>query len=241
MVRRKRTPPNASSYNRQGEKHGCRSWIEAGARPPAVRVAVRTLRTPAHVTKPGARAGQPVAVGLGGVSTLVGWVAGVAGQLQQIVLWPVWGYVAFVCSGLLVAWWHWRLPTRSFPVAARWLLLGIAGFCLAWGQTGWRAAVQARHALAADHEGADIRVEGRVASLPQIGDDSLRFELVVASAEMAGNPVRLPERLQLAWYRHGRGKVARPEIPPVHAGERWRLTVRLRSPHSASNPHGFDR
>lgn len=27
---------------------------------------------------------------------------------------------------------------------------------------------------------------------------------------------------------------------PVRAGERWRLTVRLRRPHGTANPHGFD-
>ncbi len=26
----------------------------------------------------------------------------------------------------------------------------------------------------------------------------------------------------------------------MHAGERWRLTVRLKAPHGARNPHGFD-
>ncbi|MBS0508547.1 MAG: DNA internalization-related competence protein ComEC/Rec2, partial [Proteobacteria bacterium] len=28
--------------------------------------------------------------------------------------------------------------------------------------------------------------------------------------------------------------------PTVHAGERWRLTVRLKTPHGGRNPHGFD-
>ena len=27
---------------------------------------------------------------------------------------------------------------------------------------------------------------------------------------------------------------------PVHPGERWRFTVRLRRPHGHVNPHGFD-
>ena len=26
----------------------------------------------------------------------------------------------------------------------------------------------------------------------------------------------------------------------VHAGERWRMTVRLKAPHGNLNPHGFD-
>jgi competence protein ComEC len=28
--------------------------------------------------------------------------------------------------------------------------------------------------------------------------------------------------------------------PPLHAGERWRFTVRLKIPYGTHNPHGFD-
>ena len=52
--------------------------------------------------------------------------------------------------------------------------------------------------------------------------------------------MRLPVRLQLTWY--SRTNPANDALAPrVRAGERWRLTVRLRSPHGTSNPHGFDR
>ena len=27
---------------------------------------------------------------------------------------------------------------------------------------------------------------------------------------------------------------------PLRAGERWQMTVRLKAPHGALNPHGFD-
>src|SRR5204862_8230194 len=45
---------------------------------------------------------------------------------------------------------------------------------------------------------------------------------------------RVPQRIGLAWW-------ARPgAAPDVHAGERWRFTVRLKRPHGTANPHGFD-
>ncbi len=40
----------------------------------------------------------------------------------------------------------------------------------------------------------------------------------------------VPRRLRLSWYGG----------PPVHAGEIWRLTVRLKSPRGFHNPGGFD-
>src|SRR5437762_1032254 len=47
----------------------------------------------------------------------------------------------------------------------------------------------------------------------------------------------------LAWYngwpRDGETG-AETAFPPIHAGERWALTVRLKRPHGTVNPHGFD-
>ena len=63
-------------------------------------------------------------------------------------------------------------------------------------------------------------------------------------------PPQVPPRISLGWYNANvgfggrtagpaRGEAARsPEL--LHAGERWRLTVRLKAPHGTLNPHGFD-
>ncbi|MBZ0093537.1 MAG: DNA internalization-related competence protein ComEC/Rec2, partial [Sulfuricellaceae bacterium] len=46
--------------------------------------------------------------------------------------------------------------------------------------------------------------------------------------------------IRLGWYA-GRGRHAANQEPPdLHAGERWRLSVRLKRPHGNFNPHGFD-
>jgi len=90
----------------------------------------------------------------------LGWVLGVALQLQQETLWPLMGYAGALALGaalLLVAW---RLPRwRGWPL---WLA---AGLLVGAGLTGSRAALYAAHALPAAIEGRDITVAGRIASL----------------------------------------------------------------------------
>src|SRR3990172_1769987 len=81
---------------------------------------------------------------------------------------------------------------------------------------------------------------GFCASLPAAGERSLRFEF---EPESVGEPAdaRLPQKILLSWYRspyyEDRAAVA---SEPVHPGERWRFSVRLRRPHGNFNPHGFD-
>ena len=49
----------------------------------------------------------------------------------------------------------------------------------------------------------------------------------------------MPSRVSLAWYG-GFAPGAVADVPVLHAGERWRLAVRLKRPHGTVNPHGFD-
>ena len=164
-----------------------------------------------------------------------GWVAGVALQLQQSQLWAgpfyagMTGLSLLMLAGALGA--RQRLGRWALPL----LLLASAG--AAFGLTGWRAAHYATQALDPALQGQDIRVTGHVSGLPQHGADGLRFVFEVASATRAGQTQRLPPRLQLGWYL--RGSADAGSLP--RAGERWALTVRLRSPHGNFNPHGFDR
>lgn len=95
----------------------------------------------------------------------------------------------------------------------------------------------ADQALPSALESIDMEVTGRVSSLPQRSADGVRFEFAVDSAVADGQALRVPSLLQLGRYSRaplGTGPVWR-------AGDRWRLTVRLRRPHGNSNPHGFDR
>ncbi|RRD57416.1 DNA internalization-related competence protein ComEC/Rec2 [Comamonadaceae bacterium OH2545_COT-014] len=149
---------------------------------------------------------------------------------------PGWHVSALGVAALGLAWRAWAGPRLGRGAGA--LLLALAGLGAGWGVTGLRA-----HALLADRlnpalEGRDLRVTGRIAAMPQRGALGPRFHLAVESATGPdGQPVALPPRLQLAW--HGRDAAALP-APPLTAGDRWRFTLRLRAPHGAMNPHGFD-
>jgi competence protein ComEC len=110
------------------------------------------------------------------------------------------------------------------------------GLCWALGTAHLKLADR----LAPELEGRDIELVGVVSSLPAVGERSLRFEFEPETViEPAG--AKLPGRILLSWYR----KALYEENPAilasaVHAGERWRFTLRLRRPHGHANPHGFD-
>ena len=112
----------------------------------------------------------------------------------------------------------------------------VAGFCWALGMAHLRLADR----LAPELEGRDLEVIGVVSGLPAAGERGLRFEF---EPERAGAqlPAHLPSRILLSWYR-GPAYEDQPSLlsAPLHPGERWRLTVRLRRPHGLVNPHGFD-
>jgi competence protein ComEC len=108
----------------------------------------------------------------------------------------------------------------------------ILGFCWALMMAHGRMSDR----LAPELEGTDIEVVGVVASLPAFEERSVRFELEPERAA-----VRLPRKILLAWYRNpGAEDEAAVLAAPLHPGERWRFSVRLRRPHGAFNPHGFD-
>lgn len=129
-----------------------------------------------------------------------------------------------------------RWGALVLPVAL--LLGGMAGA----GSAGWRSVVFAADALPAALEGRDLVVTGVVAQMPLRNESGLRFALEVESAHWPGTaddgraPPAVPPRISLGWYADAGGELA----APPHAGERWRLPVRLKAPHGNLNPHGFD-
>ena len=148
------------------------------------------------------------------------------------------------------------------------LLLAFAA--LAFAVTGVRSAWYVQQALVPALEGRDVRVTGLVRDLPQFGPATARFRLQLESAQLlpraapvAGGAAdaepdaaaqeralaRL-KRIDVAWFAPGPGRgadpvraaadAASPVLPVLRAGERWRMTVRLKAPHGHSNPGGFD-
>jgi competence protein ComEC len=121
-----------------------------------------------------------------------------------------------------------RRLRAAAPVGA--FLLGIA-----WA--GGLAQGRLTEELPAEVEGRDVEVVGVVSGLPQRFETGLRFDFDVEQSAAT-----LPRRISLAWYRGLRREVDDDAhaAPELHAGERWRLTVRLKRPHGNLNPHGFD-
>ncbi|NDP64879.1 DNA internalization-related competence protein ComEC/Rec2 [Polaromonas sp.] len=178
------------------------------------------------------------------VPALLGFVAGTAWQLQQpgLWVWPV--YASFVMLALVL---YAFTAIKSIASFYRNALMALAFGVLAFGLTGLRASAYADHALDASLEGRDVAVTGVIAAMPQRSETGLRFRLNVESAQQQGQSVRLPPRLYLAWYADrfaggdaDLGDVLQRQPTAVQAGERWQFTVRLKAPHGASNPFGYD-
>ena len=173
--------------------------------------------------------------GVRAAALVLAGIGGAALQLQQAALWPTAGYVTLLGIALLAGLAAWRFAT------ARSLALAIALSCTMFAVTGMRATVRLADALAPALEGQDVVVTGVVAELPRQLPDGVRFAFDVERASRDGSDVRVPQRIFLGWYRgwDGDALIAAP-FESLRAGQRWRFTVRLKRPHGALNPHGFD-
>lgn len=177
-------------------------------------------------------------------------LAGVALQLCQPMLWDGMVYAGGLLAGIAGLWLAWLLPRHA---GTAWVWAALAGAAIGAGLAGARASVYAAGALDPALEGHDLQLVGVVSQLPQRGEAGTRFRFAVESARWAdpsrtGSPA-VPERIALGWYVENGGlwndapAASAPELlpaSPVHAGERWRLTVRLKAPHGHRNPHGFE-
>ena len=164
-------------------------------------------------------------------AALVSFALGCAWLQSQAALPPWWVIGFLTLAGFSLA----ALPLG--PAGCRSITLAIATGCLgiAWaaGLAHWRLADE----MSSEWEGRDVELIGIISSLPQPFERGVRFEF---STESILTPKAVvPQRLQLAWYGgFGAGEI--DSVAPVHAGERWRLTVRLKKPHGNANPGVFD-
>ncbi|MEO7128103.1 MAG: DNA internalization-related competence protein ComEC/Rec2 [Rhodoferax sp.] len=182
-------------------------------------------------------------------AALPGFIAGTALQLQQSALWP---WPVYACFVPLVITLYWLTATKHIVIEGNWwrrCAAFLAAAALGFGLCGLRAAAFEHDTLAPRLEGRDITVVGVVAAMPQRSEVGLRFRFSVESARLDGVAVGLPPQIYLSWYSDGYGAAAATSSPTVslaaqpadlRAGERWRMTVRLKAPHGNSNPHGFD-
>ncbi|HSW03182.1 DNA internalization-related competence protein ComEC/Rec2 [Aquabacterium sp.] len=164
------------------------------------------------------------------------WLAGVALQMQQAALWPAGHYGGLLGGAVLLVALCWRRRPR-WQLLGLSLAIALAGFA----STGLRAGVRLAERLDPALEGQDLLLTGVVAAMPQSGASGTRFRFEVESATHTGKTVGVPPLIALGWYR-GHGDEVQLDEPrtELRAGQRWRLPVRLKQPHGAMNPQGFD-
>jgi len=154
---------------------------------------------------------------------LSAFAAGVA-LLQTRADLPIapWAWIAAALAlGAIALMWR----SRREAIVAGALAAALAGF----GYAAWRAEVRLADALPPAWEGVDLAIVGIVDDLPDRSPQGVRFAFAVERVETAGAIV--PRRVSLAWSAERDADGDAADAPEVHAGERWRLTVRLKRPH----------
>jgi competence protein ComEC len=117
--------------------------------------------------------------------------------------------------------------------AVRFVFASVAGCAAGFLYSAWIAGIHLENPLPDEWQGRDIDITGVVAELPRQHARSLTFAFDVEEVKTPGAFV--PPHILLSAYRNDDGSIL-----PLHAGERWQLTVRLKAPHGSSNPYGFD-
>ncbi|MDX8384971.1 MAG: DNA internalization-related competence protein ComEC/Rec2 [Gallionella sp.] len=142
--------------------------------------------------------------------------------------------------------WVWSLPgffvALFFRVDAssmryfRPLVIAIFAFVLGFYHSSWQAEQRLAISLSDEWQGRNIEVVGVVAELPRMHEYGQRFRFDVE--QVLTSDAEVPHRLYISTYRSKWNRDS--SVPVVQAGERWQFTLRLKQPHSGSNPHGFD-
>lgn len=121
--------------------------------------------------------------------------------------------------------------------------LAVAAFTVGLFWAAIFAQIRMSDALPKAWERQSIQLVGVVATMPQQQERGMRFEFDV---ERVLTPDAIvPKHISLSEYTQSFGEAgaeARDALlkSSYKAGERWRLTVRLKRPHGTLNPHGFD-
>ena len=129
------------------------------------------------------------------------------------------------------------LPAFSRPLAELFRRLGVALLCAALGfaWAAWRADARLAERLPSHWQGVDIELVGVISDLPHANARGERFIFDVDQVRTPNAPGLQRVQLTRYWPRDAESYETR-----MRAGERWQLTVRLKTPYGTSNPHGFD-
>jgi predicted membrane metal-binding protein len=110
---------------------------------------------------------------------VLGWLGGIAAQLQQPTLWPAATYAALCAAACALG------CVAALTPRGRWITLPLALALAGGATTGLRAHDRLAQSLDPALEGADLLLTGVVASLPQVGPAGTRFVFEVESAQRA--------------------------------------------------------
>ena len=126
------------------------------------------------------------------------------------------------------------IPTRTLGLRlARTVLIAAFACGLGFYHAAWQAEQRLAITLPDEWQSRDVEVIGVVAELPRSGQQGLRFGFDVE--KILTPQANVPPHIYLSTYYE------KPATPlALHAGERWRFTLRLKQPHGSSNPHGSD-
>ena len=113
------------------------------------------------------------------------------------------------------------------------LLVAVFALTLGFYHAAWTGERRLAISLPDLWQGRDIDISGVVAELPHSSERGQRFSFDVEKT--LTSEISVPPHIYLSTYFD-----AKNPPPQLHAGERWRLTVRLKQPHGSSNPHASD-
>ncbi len=84
-------------------------------------------------------------------------------------------------------------------------------------------------ALPAVMDGQTVTVSGEIASIPEAGAQSVRFDFDIS--QIQGIPLEWHQRIRLSWYypKH-----------KLRSGQFWKIDIKLKPAHGFANPGGFD-
>src|SRR5687768_11404621 len=160
------------------------------------------------------------------------------GLLQQQPMLPVIAWAWALLPGAAFAFLLLRARTNILITIGKILfavIFLVAGFFWAAAFAQWRLSDVLPH----EWEGRDIQLIGVAAELPQVREGNVRFTFDVE--QVLTKDAIVPARISLTWYvARGKRSTAEAAPPQIRAGERWRITARLKRPHGSVNPHGFD-
>lgn len=163
-------------------------------------------------------------------TALAGFVVGVILlQCSPTLISPTWSL-----AGVLLAIGFALLLQSGWSSILKLCGVGILAAALGFAYADLRAHWRMSEVLPHEWEGQALVLTGTITELPTAVLNGQRFIFTVENVD----PVEaiIPHKISLAWFNTEGGA----GIPALRPGQRWRLQVQLKRPHSLINPGGFD-